>query len=87
MLVEDPSPELVPLPNFYVFSLLPLYCTGDVSAGQTDPPSWSLSLVASSVNPIDFLFMSPEEKLQSKPKEEKKKEKGSVYCQVTGECF
>lgn len=58
------------------FSLLPLYWTGDVSARQTDPPSWSLSLVASSVNPIDFLFMSPEEKLQSKAREKKKKKKG-----------
>lgn len=67
------------------FPLFPLYSTGGVSAGQTDPPSWSLSSAISSVNPVDFLFLSPDEKLWRKPK--KKKRGGSVYCQMTGECF
>lgn len=71
VLLEDPSSELVPLTNF--FSLFPLYCIGDVSTGQTDPPSWSLSLATSSVNPSAALFMSPDEKLQRKPKGKKKK--------------
>lgn len=66
VLLEDPSSELVPLTNF--LSLFPWYCIGDVSAGQTDPPSWSLSLAASSLNPSAFVFMSPDEKLQRKPK-------------------
>lgn len=73
VLLEDPSLELVPLHNFSSFSSSFFYHTGDVSAGQTDPPTWSLSLTTSSVNLIDVLFMGPDEKLQRKPKGEKKR--------------
>lgn len=71
MLLEDPSPELASLLNFYLFLSSPRTAL-EVSLLDTDPPSWSLSLATSSVNPIDFLFMSPDEKLQRQPKEKKK---------------
>lgn len=80
------KPRTVSFAQLLSFSLSALYRTGDVSAGQTDPPSWSLSLATSSVNPIDFLFMSPDEKLQRKPKggrgEKKKKKKKKDLCIV-----